>query len=239
MSNDKKDDGNDEQQNDVLKIALIVTGAAWTAFLIIAAVVWIAGDGDKKGLERLAQFGDAFGVINALFSSAAVAGAIYAVILQQRELVLTRQEMRQAREAHEDSADSQERMAAIQGYTTIVSDLAGEITAMQHQLHEIRELRGAIDSIFEDNKEQIESDRVTARLFRKLKDKLDVARTIGLIPAAKGVVTTGQQASENFLSLRNLVHDSQEILAEHVASLLKQKAEAMKALQEKITGGKA
>ena len=43
------------------------------------------------------QFGDSFGMINALFSGLAFAGVIYAIILQKKELELQREELKETR----------------------------------------------------------------------------------------------------------------------------------------------
>ncbi len=48
--------------------------------------------------ERQGQFGDMFGVVNALFSGLAFAGLIITLILQRQELALQRDELEQTRE---------------------------------------------------------------------------------------------------------------------------------------------
>lgn len=58
-----------------------------------AAVICLIDDWGERG-----QFGDMFGGLNALFSGAAFAGVVYAIILQRRELALQREEMRMSRE---------------------------------------------------------------------------------------------------------------------------------------------
>jgi hypothetical protein len=52
------------------------------------------------------QFGDMFGVINALFTGLALAGAIYTILLQRHELELQREELRLTREQLHASAES-------------------------------------------------------------------------------------------------------------------------------------
>lgn len=47
--------------------------------------------------EKSAPFGDAFGVVNALFSGLAFVGLIYAILLQSEELSLQRQELKETR----------------------------------------------------------------------------------------------------------------------------------------------
>ena len=57
------------------------------------------------------SFGDMFGSINALFSGLALAGVIYAILLQRKELSLQRQELELTRKELEKSAEAQERSA--------------------------------------------------------------------------------------------------------------------------------
>lgn len=54
-------------------------------------------------------FGDMFGVINALFSGLALAGIIYAILLQREELKLQRMELEMTRKELERSAGAQEK----------------------------------------------------------------------------------------------------------------------------------
>lgn len=49
--------------------------------------------------EHAGTFGDSFGAVNALFSGLALAGLVYAILLQQQELTDTREELKGQREA--------------------------------------------------------------------------------------------------------------------------------------------
>ena len=60
------------------------------------------GPWDSRG-----QFGDMFGSANTLFSGLALAGIIYAILLQKRELGLQRQELKHTREVLARTAQSQ------------------------------------------------------------------------------------------------------------------------------------
>jgi hypothetical protein len=55
------------------------------------------------------QFGDLFGVVNALFSGLAFAGLIYAILLQREDLSLQRNELEMTREELRRSANAQEQ----------------------------------------------------------------------------------------------------------------------------------
>ena len=84
----------DEQKENKLLGLYILLG--------IIFIIWIASifgltqyisDPEKKG-----QFGDSFGAINSLFSGLALAGIIYTIYLQKKELSLQRKELSDTRE---------------------------------------------------------------------------------------------------------------------------------------------
>ncbi len=81
---------------------LIQAGLGW--------VIWryVGASWTEKG-----QFGDMFGVVNALFSGLAFAGVIYAILLQRKELQLQRQELELTRHELERSAEAQELSAGL------------------------------------------------------------------------------------------------------------------------------
>src|SRR5688572_19500767 len=58
-------------------------------------------------------FGDMFGAVNSLFSGLALAGVIYAIILQRQELALQRQELELTRDELQRAATAQEVSAEI------------------------------------------------------------------------------------------------------------------------------
>lgn len=116
----------DETDREVLKFWLQVAVFGWFCFGGIALLIHLSNLG-----EQLGQWGDSFGALNALFSSIAVIGAIYAVVLQQRELKLTREEFAGSRLAQESTAQSQERMARIQAYSALIGHLNEENKRLQ------------------------------------------------------------------------------------------------------------
>ena len=59
------------------------------------------------------SFGDMFGSINALFSGLALAGVIYAILLQRKELSLQREELKLTRKELEKSAEAQEKSSKL------------------------------------------------------------------------------------------------------------------------------
>jgi len=59
--------------------------------------------------ELRGQFGDMFGVVNALFSGLAFGGVIYAILLQREDLALQREELTLTRAELRRSAEAQEK----------------------------------------------------------------------------------------------------------------------------------
>lgn len=114
----------DQEHEDQMKFGGIISLAfgAWLVFFIIGIVLCTRGV-----ITDAASFGDYFGILNALFSSGAVAGAVYAVILQQKELKLAREQQQQAIEAHKDNAQSQKKILLIQMHAELIKYYQDEI----------------------------------------------------------------------------------------------------------------
>lgn len=95
---------------------LIRTGdnlSVFAALILIIVLIWATSwvlliiylpDGQTRS-----SFGDMFGAINALFSGAALAGVIFAIHLQRRELALQRRELEMTRQELSRSAVAQEK----------------------------------------------------------------------------------------------------------------------------------
>ncbi|WP_459557425.1 hypothetical protein [Lacunimicrobium album] len=74
----------------------------WFVALLIGTIVQAClMIGYWKDLEKFAWFGDSFGTLNAYASSLALAGAVWAVLMQRRELKLQREELALTREEME------------------------------------------------------------------------------------------------------------------------------------------
>ncbi|MHA7899465.1 MAG: putative phage abortive infection protein [Henriciella sp.] len=69
---------------------------------------------DPKIFNGRGTFGDSFGISNSLFSGLALAGVIYAIILQRAEIGLTRQELRRTK----DILDQQSKSLKLQNEET-------------------------------------------------------------------------------------------------------------------------
>ena len=73
----------------------LFTMACLFVFGLWGGWLWLAGGlpGPEAGPPERGQFGDAFGVLNALFAGLAFAGVIAALVMQMQELRLQRREL--------------------------------------------------------------------------------------------------------------------------------------------------
>ncbi len=92
---------------------------SWHALLVVLAiiVIWVASVAAIMILvpnwSDRGTFGDMFGAPSALFSGLALAGVIYAIILQRQELQLQRHELKLTRRELQRSAEAQEKDHAL------------------------------------------------------------------------------------------------------------------------------
>ena len=84
--------------------AHIIRKFYWLIVLVIAIWItsWIITDNLYQNVEDRGAFGDKFGFINSLFSGLALAGIIYSIFLQQKELSLQRTELKETKEEFKD-----------------------------------------------------------------------------------------------------------------------------------------
>lgn len=90
MSKNKKLPVNPEDQEDSFKLL-------W-GLIIIIIFLWIVNIVVLYNHKHRGTFGDMFGGVNALFSGLALAGIIFTIFLQKKELSLQRKELRDTRE---------------------------------------------------------------------------------------------------------------------------------------------
>lgn len=129
-------------------ILMILALAYWTAYCIWASerTIWAITESDSS--TTTGQFGDAFGVLNCLFSSVSVAGAICAIILQQKELKAAREEYHHSRVAHVQSAGSQALMAQLQYYSSYLDHLNAELSHRRSRMRAVLKLRSKTQKLW-------------------------------------------------------------------------------------------
>lgn len=89
MNTKSKKSDSDKDSYRPLIILLVIVFIMW----VIALLIMNSWDETKRG-----TFGDMFGSVNALFSGAALAGIIFTIFLQKKELGLQREELRETRQ---------------------------------------------------------------------------------------------------------------------------------------------
>jgi hypothetical protein len=90
---------NDPDQWRLLKIAVVVALSFWVVNFAFGLVTSCSEFGSR--------IGDSFGIVNALFSSVAVAGALYAVLLQQRQFANSKIDSERAAAQQRETAEIQ------------------------------------------------------------------------------------------------------------------------------------
>jgi hypothetical protein len=88
----------------------------------------------KGNLQESGQFGDSFGVVTSTFSGLALAGAIYALVLQRRELSDQRVSQIESRRDQRRMAELQAQMAAAQ---TKTAELQSQMATAQTRLADL------------------------------------------------------------------------------------------------------
>jgi hypothetical protein len=121
-----------------VKLVLVAVFGLWLATPIVLKLAYCS-------IEARGQFGDMFGAVNALFTGAALIGAVYAISLQTKELELQREEFRRGTEefraqneimreqleaarSAQRAAEARERLASMPffRYRDNAKDLAGQ-----------------------------------------------------------------------------------------------------------------
>jgi hypothetical protein len=142
---------------------------AGVILLWVAAGVGVYFAFDK--MEHRGLFGDMFGTVNSLFSGLALAGVIFAIFLQRKDLALQRAELRMSRDQLKRSADNQEKAektrmqqantmfitAKIEAYNAILeyySDraeiAAGDMNLSRDELMEYQKYHEKLKTLVED-----------------------------------------------------------------------------------------
>lgn len=105
------------------------------AFALIT-IVWIASyfilTKYFGAPENVGAVGDQFGAVGSLFSGWAFIGVIWAILLQQADLQATLEEMKQTREAHEESVNTLREQLEVTRQQARVQALSSLITTAIH-----------------------------------------------------------------------------------------------------------
>ena len=114
MNDNKTEHDEDPETRNWLFLGGLVVFGTCLAWLILG--LFIACSPAMR--EGWGQIGDSFGVINTMFSAAAVLGAVYAITLQQKDIKIQRDDFNQTIKEHRDNTGTQKTVAKIQAVTT-------------------------------------------------------------------------------------------------------------------------
>ena len=101
-----------QKHRKTIIVASIVAIGLWVVVLCITLGVFFCGA--EGTASRWGQFGDAFGVVNALFSGLALLGVIAAVLLQREDLDASLKAQRETNEAQRTGAKIAALAAALE-----------------------------------------------------------------------------------------------------------------------------
>lgn len=111
-------------------ISLLLSGTLlW--IVSIPVVIYFYGNPTNPN-----DFGGMFGAVNALFSGLALAGIIYAIIIQREELILTREELARTAKAQIDSAKSLEKQLELQIDASRLTALSSLMNSANEQINQ-------------------------------------------------------------------------------------------------------
>lgn len=134
----------------------------------IAVLLWIASwiyiDYLYSDVSERGAFGDKFGFINSLFSGLALAGIIYSIFLQQKELSLQRTELEETKEEFKDQNFQTTFFNLLKTQNQLADDISATIGELKsYDREEYREVNGR--KFFNQSKYQLQ--RIDRALSRK------------------------------------------------------------------------
>ena len=106
------------ENNNSEKLEIIYPIAITIIILILWGLSWVL---INCFVEERGTFGDMFGSVNSLFSGLALAGIIYSILLQRKELQLQRLELMATRKELARSAEAEEKSAQLNALSTLVN----------------------------------------------------------------------------------------------------------------------
>ena len=124
--------------------------------------------------QNSAELGDSFGVVNSLFSALGLAGIVLSIIMQQRELTLTRDEVKESAQAQKKSAMALEKQAELHILTSKIQALSIIIESINQQITQNDRWNDKAGSNKFDNKMQFQKRNQYMTELWKLKEKLEL-----------------------------------------------------------------
>lgn len=128
----------------------------WLILLVVGLwiISWIVTDNLYCSVTDRGAFGDKFGFINSLFSGLALAGIIYSIFLQQKELSLQRTELKETKEEFKDQNFQTTFFNLLKTQNQLAVDISTEIGDLKYYNRErYREIVGR--KFFNNSKHQL------------------------------------------------------------------------------------
>jgi len=122
-----------------------------------------------------AEFGDSFGAVNSLFSALGLAGIVLSIILQQRDLSLTRKEVKASVKAQESSAKALKKQAELHILTTKIQALSVLIESSNQQISQNDRWNAETSEKKYDNTKVFQKRRQLENELWKLKEELNLS----------------------------------------------------------------
>lgn len=203
MSKNESHETDDEGLNskNILWVLMCIGAAAVAAGVLVTFTYFRYFSGPiTSDHEAWGTFGDFFGgTLNPIFSFMALIALLFTIVLQSRELKLTRDELRLSRQAQQESKESIVVQAKIMKDSATLSALGNiynhygesygsgdgsnmlKSVASGHRSWAIRESFSIIDETFEDNRKKLVSDEFCelTLLLNKPIDEFDYSNRIG------------------------------------------------------------
>lgn len=97
-------------------------------WILVFVVIWVLIGITPKVADKPGEFGDMFGMVNSLFSGAALLGLIYTVTLQMHEIYLQREELKLTRDELKKSAEAQKDSAEALTLQVLISAITAQLS---------------------------------------------------------------------------------------------------------------
>jgi hypothetical protein len=158
-------------ENVTIVILVILFGIIILIWILITPVIF-----DFFGTPNSsAEFGDSFGAVNSLFSALGLAGIVLSIILQQRDLSLTRKEVKASVKAQESSAKALKKQAELHILTTKIQALSVLIESSNQQISQNDRWNAETSEKKYDNTKVFQKRRQLENELWKLKEELNLS----------------------------------------------------------------
>jgi len=119
----------DKKSNDLKYLISFCISVAILFIIFSTVLIVLTWPISELSVIKAGTFGDSFGVLTSLFSGLAFAGIISTILLQRKDLALTREELRESRIIADRQATHFENQAIKDDYLSIISIVDGDLNS--------------------------------------------------------------------------------------------------------------